>query len=112
MSFVYFVSSDKIGSQDPELGQRLMHSFFMKLLEAAEKPSHILFVERGVKLLLPQFSAIDAMKILKEEYGVELLACVTCLDYYGIKDKLEVGEISGMPDLIAAMHESDKVIRI
>lgn len=112
MSFVYFVSSDKIGSQDPELGQRLIHNFFMKLLEAAEKPSHILFVERGVKLLLPEFSAINALKILEDEFNVELLACVTCLDYYGIKDKLEVGQISGMPDIIAAMHESDKVIHI
>ncbi|RNC29382.1 MAG: hypothetical protein AWM53_00735 [Candidatus Dichloromethanomonas elyunquensis] len=112
MSFAYFISSDKIGNQDPELGQRLMHSFFIKLLEAEEKPSYILFAERGVKLLLPEFSAVDALKILETEYGVQLLACVTCLDYYGIKDQLEVGQISGMPDIIAAMHESDKVIHI
>ncbi|MHB1418990.1 MAG: DsrE family protein [Bacillota bacterium] len=112
MSFVYFISSDIIGHQDPELGQRLMHNFFMKLLEAAEKPSHILFVERGVKLLLSEFTAVNALKILENESGVKLLACVTCLDYYGIKDKINVGEVSSMPEIIAAMHESDKVIHI
>lgn len=112
MSITYFVSSDKIGNQDPELGRKLMHSFFMKLLEAAEKPSHILFVESGVKLLLPEFTAVDALKILEAEYHVELLACVTCLDYYGIKDKMEVGQVSTMPEIITAMHESDKVIHI
>ena len=112
MAFTYLISSDIIGHQDPELGKRLMHSFFLKLLEAAEKPSHILFLEKGVQLLLPEFSAVDALKILAEESGVILLACVTCLDYYGIKDKIEVGEVSTMPEIIAVMHESDKVIHI
>jgi len=112
MSFTYFISSDTIGHQDLELGKRLMHSFFLKLLEAAEKPSHILFLEKGVRLLLPEFTAVDALKILAEESGVTLLACVTCLDYYGIKDKIEVGEVSTMPEIISVMHESDKVIHI
>jgi sulfur relay (sulfurtransferase) complex TusBCD TusD component (DsrE family) len=112
MSFTYFISSDTIGYQDPVLGKRLMHSFFLKLLEAAEKPSHILFLEKGVRLLLPEFTAVDALKILAEESGVTLLACVTCLDYYGIKDKIEVGEVSTMPEIISVMHESDKVIHI
>lgn len=43
MSFTYFISSDTIGYEDPELGKRLMHNFFMKLLEVAEKLSHIFF---------------------------------------------------------------------
>ena len=112
MSLAYLISSDTIGHQDPELGKRLMHNFFMKLLEAAEKPSHILFLERGVQLLLPEFSAVNVLKILENESSVELLACVTCLDYYGIRDKIEVGKISSMPEIIAAMHESDKVIHL
>lgn len=112
MNITYFISSDTIGHQDPELGKRLMHSFFMKLLEAAEKPSHILFLEKGVQLLLPEFSAVNALKILEKEFGVILLACVTCLDYYSIRDKIEVGLVSSMPEIIDIMHESDKVIHL
>ncbi|TGE31573.1 hypothetical protein E4K68_16840 [Desulfosporosinus sp. Sb-LF] len=112
MSFAYLITSDTIGHQDSELGKRLMHSFFIKLLEAAEKPSHILFLETGVKLLLPEFTAVDALKILAEEFGVTLLACVTCLDYYGIRDKIEVGEVSTMHEIINVMHQSNKVIHI
>lgn len=112
MSFAYFISSDKIGNQDPELGQNLMQKFFLKLVEAAEKPSHILFVERGVQLLLPDSPVVDALKMLKNEYGVELLACVTCLEYYGIKDKIEVGRVSSMAEIITGMHGSNKVIHI
>ncbi len=112
MSFSYLITSDKIGNQDPELGQHLMHSFFMKLLQAAEKPSHILFMEKGVELLLPEFSAVYALNILKKESGVILLACATCLDYYDIRDKIAIGEVSSMPEIMAVMHESDKVIHI
>lgn len=113
MSFVYFISSDKIGSQDADLGRLLMNNFFTKLLEAREKPSHLLFVERGVKLLQPEMSPIiHAFKILEEEYGVEILACGTCLDYYGIRDNIKTGQVCGMPDIISILHESDKVIKI
>lgn len=112
MSFVYFISSDKIGSQDPELGQNLMQKFFLKLVEAEEKPSHILFVERGVQLLLPDSPAVDALKMLKDRFGVHLLACVTCLEYYGIKDKIETGEVSSMAEIIDVIHKSAKVIHM
>lgn len=112
MALVYYISSDRIGNQDAELGQKLMHSFFIKLLEASPKPSHILFLESGVRLLLPSFSAVDALKILESEMGVELLACQTCLNHYGIKDRICLGKVSNMPEIIRIMHEADKVIKL
>jgi len=36
--FVYLITSDKIGSQDPELGARLMSTFFLKLVQASVCP--------------------------------------------------------------------------
>lgn len=112
MSIVYYLSSDRIGNQDPELGIKLMHNFFLKLLESPVKPTHMLFVESSVKLLLPSFSAIEALKILAEEMEVELLACQTCLAYYGITDQLAIGQISNMPEIIRIMSEADKVISL
>ncbi len=112
MSLVYYISSDRMGNDQSELGHKLMHNFFLKLLEASVKPTHIIFVESGVKLLLPAFSAIDALKILEQEMGVELLACQTCLDFYSIKDQFVAGKISNMPDIISTMHEADKVIHL
>lgn len=110
-NFVYFIASDKMGSQDPELGLVLMRNFFRKLVEAEQKPTHLLFVERGVQLLLPDFEAIEALEEL-EGKGVKLLACQTCLDFYGIREKISLGEVSNMPSIIQAMHEADKVISL
>jgi len=111
LKFVYFISSDKIGNQDAALGHVLMRNFFRKLIEASEKPTHLLFVESGVKLLLPEFEANEAFKQLEEE-GVKLLVCKTCLDFYGIAKKISAGEESDMPSIIKAMHEADKVISL
>ncbi len=109
--FVYFITSDKIGSQDPELGTRLMSTFFLKLIQANSLPSHILLMERGVQLLLPESSCLDPIKVL-ETRGVEILACQTCLDFYGIKEKMGAGKVSNMPDIIAAMLAAGKVIHL
>ncbi|MHB1654337.1 MAG: sulfurtransferase-like selenium metabolism protein YedF [Desulfitobacteriaceae bacterium] len=109
--FVYQISSDKIGNQDPELGTTLMTNFLAKLVQAEKKPTHLLFVERGVQLLLPQSPAIEALRELQRE-GVELLACQTCLDFYGIRDSITVGQVSNMPTIIQTMHEADKVISL
>jgi selenium metabolism protein YedF len=110
-NFVYFISSDMMGSQDPDLGKVLMRNFFLKLIDEEEYPTHILFVERGVQLLLPDFPAIEAVSILQSR-GVKLLACMTCLNFYGIQEKIQVGEVSNMPTIIQTMHQADKVITL
>ncbi len=110
-NFVYYLNSDKIGSQDSELGSRLMNTFFLKLVQAVKQPSHILLMERGVNLLLPESPALDAIKVL-EERGVEVLACQICLNYYGIIEKIAAGTVSNMPDILATMHAAGKVIHL
>ncbi len=109
--FVYFITSDKFCSQDPELDARLMSTFFLKLIQANSLPSHILLMERGVQLLVPESPCLDPIKVL-EGRGVEILACQTCLDYYGIKEKMGAGKVSNMPDIIAAMQSAGKVIHL
>src|SRR3972149_11875453 len=95
-NFVYFITSDKIGCQDEELGSRLMNTFFLKLVQAVKHPSHIILMERGVRLLLPESPSLDAIKVL-EKRGVEMLACRTYLDYYGIREKIAAGHSCHTP---------------
>ena len=110
-NFVYYITSDKIGSQDPELGSRLMKTFFLKLVQAVKHPSHIILMERGVNLLLPESPSLDAINVL-EERGVEVLACQTCLNYYDVIEKIATGKVSNMADIIEAMQAADKVIHL
>ena len=106
---VYLITSDKIGNQDQELGGRLMNTFFLKLVQAGQQPTHILLMERGVQLLTQDSSSLDPLKVL-EARGVSILACQTCLEYYGIREKICAGTISNMPDILDVLHEAGKVI--
>jgi sulfur relay (sulfurtransferase) complex TusBCD TusD component (DsrE family) len=46
-----------------------------------------------------------------EAQGVEILTCGTCLDYYGLKDKLQVGSVTNMYVIVEKLEAAGKVIR-
>jgi sulfur relay (sulfurtransferase) complex TusBCD TusD component (DsrE family) len=43
---------------------------------------------------------------------VRLIVCNTCLNYYGLLDKVRVGIIGGMADIIEAQWKADRVITL
>ncbi len=47
-----------------------------------------------------------------EQEGVRLIICSTCLDYFGLTDKVRVGIVGGMPDIIEAQGKAGKVITL
>jgi len=65
----------------------------------------------GVKLTVEGSEVIDSL-IEIEKAGVKLLVCGTCLDFYGIKDRLKVGKVSNMFEIVNLLFNSDKVITI
>jgi peroxiredoxin family protein len=42
--------------------------------------------------------------------GVEIFSCGTCLDYYNLKDKLRVGQVTNMYDTVETMQAATKCI--
>lgn len=79
--------------------------------EASQKPSKLLFVNRGVFLTTEGSKVIDVLKEL-EGMGVEIYSCGTCLEYFGIKDKLKVGKVTNMYDTVENLLNADSVVRI
>jgi hypothetical protein len=53
---------------------------------------------------------MGAYKALEAE-GVNILTCGTCLDFYGIKDKLAVGTVTNMYEIVEKMEQSKTIIR-
>ncbi|MGL4912589.1 MAG: sulfurtransferase-like selenium metabolism protein YedF [Romboutsia sp.] len=106
-----FISSDKMGLGNDELGEVLMKGYIYTLTEANPYPKHIVFVNSGVKLTAQNKATIENLKIL-ETSGVEILSCGTCLDYYGLKDTLEVGSITNMYNIVDIMKNTSQTISI
>jgi hypothetical protein len=47
-----------------------------------------------------------------EKKGVRLVICSTCLNYFSLTEKVRVGIIGGMPDIIEAQANANKVITL
>jgi hypothetical protein len=43
---------------------------------------------------------------------VELVICSTCIDTFGLRDRVRVGVIGGMPDIITAIAGADNAITL
>ncbi|OGO01315.1 MAG: hypothetical protein A2Y72_01530 [Chloroflexi bacterium RBG_13_53_26] len=110
-SDVLLISSNTIGRGDDILGNTLMRSFMHTLTEAETRPSRIIFMNSGVKLVARDSEVIGDLRAL-EKQGVEILACGTCLGYYNLKEAVEVGRVSNMYDITAALLDADKIISL
>lgn len=106
-----FISSDKMGKGNDELGEVLMKGYIYTLTEAKPYPRYIVLVNSGVKLSAKNQATIENLKIL-EEYGTEILSCGTCLDYYDLKENLQVGSVTNMYSIVDIMKKSSQTISI
>lgn len=75
------------------------------------QPSKILFCTDGVKMGVEASPVLDLLQSL-EASGVEHIFCKTCLDYFSLTDRMAVGLLGGMPDIIEAMRATEKVINL
>lgn len=106
-----FISSDKMGTGNDELGEVLIKGYIYTLTEAKPYPKYMVFVNSGVKLTTENEATIENLKIL-EKAGVEVLSCGTCLDYYNLKENLQVGSVTNMYTIVDIMNSSSQTISI
>lgn len=108
---VLLVAKDEFGQGPPELGWTLMRSFLKALRPSDTKPDRAIFVNTGVRLTTQGSEVLDDVRAL-ESAGVQILSCVTCLDYFGLADKLEVGKATNMNDTVEALMTADHVVSL
>ncbi len=64
-----------------------------------------------MKLVCSGSPVIEQLRGL-ESTGVRLIVCSTCLNYYDLAEKIQIGIVGGMPDIIEAQMKADKVITL
>lgn len=93
--YVVILHSDRIGEGNEELGRTLMKSFLFSLTEQEVLPEKVLFYNSAAYLTAEDSSVLEDLNALKEQ-GVEILTCGLCVEFYGLKGKVAVGEITNM----------------
>lgn len=109
-STVVAVSSATMGHGNDELGKALMKGFIFALSQLEELPRTILFYNGGAHLTVEGSASLEDLKTM-EAQGVEIMTCGTCLDFYGLKDKLAVGTVTNMYSIVETLSKASKVIK-
>jgi intracellular sulfur oxidation DsrE/DsrF family protein len=99
-----------MGAAPAELQQKLA-GIFLNLLNQDTPPGVIAFYGEGVKLTCDGSPVLNQLRALAEK-GSRLIICQTCLDFFGLRDKVHVGVIGGMGDIVAAMYSAEKVVSV
>jgi selenium metabolism protein YedF len=107
---VVYINSNLLGVGEETLGSVLMRAFLKTLLEMEKKPHRLILINSGVRLATEGSEVLDSLKGLSEK-GVEILSCGTCLDFYGLKEKLKVGIVSNMFEIAQSLLGADRLIR-
>ncbi len=102
---------NRMGHGDDTLGDILIRGFFHTLGEISPRPDVLIFFNSGVKLTTEGSEVLKDIQTL-EDSGISILVCGTCLDFFGLKEKIRAGIISNMYDIAETMLSAGKVVRI
>ncbi len=107
---VVVISADHMGEGNEELGKVLIKGFIYALTQLDTLPKSVLFYNGGAKLTTEGSDSLEDLHTL-EDMGVEIYTCGTCLDYYGLKEKLSVGSVTNMYSIVEMLSGAGKVLR-
>ena len=107
---VVAVDTDVMGRGSDELGRALMKGFLYAVSQLPQLPSAVLFYNGGARLTVEGSDSLADLRGM-EAQGVRILTCGTCLNFYGLTDKLAVGEVTNMYAIVETLAGAGKVLK-
>ncbi len=101
--YAVVINSEMMGTGDEAFGKKLMENFIYALTEQDSIPKTVVLYHSGIMLSAKNEKTIADLKAL-EEKGSEILSCGLCLDFYGLKDQLQVGSATNMYRIVEIMR--------
>lgn len=109
-NLVVAISSGVMGEGNDELGEILIKGFLYALSQQDHLPRTLLFYNGGAALTCEASPSLTDLKSL-EAQGVEILTCGTCLNFYGLTEKLQVGTVTNMYTIAEKLMQADLVVK-
>jgi intracellular sulfur oxidation DsrE/DsrF family protein len=107
---VLVFKTDGMGlTENQPLKEKLAKTFLNLASMMENPPAAICFYTDGVRLACEGSPILEEL-ISLEAKGVRLILCQTCLESFNLTDKVKVGIVGGMSDIITAMWQADSVI--
>lgn len=109
-NMIAVIAADTMGTGDESLGKALLKGFIYALAKGDVLPKTILLYNRGAFMSIEGSDSLEDLKSM-EAQGVEILTCGTCLNHYGLTEKLAVGGVTNMYTIVEKMTEAAKIIK-
>jgi hypothetical protein len=108
---IILITREGMGSADVTLQHKLLDTYLKLLMENNSLPAAICFYTDGVRLVVEGSPFLDRLSQI-EQKGIRLIICSTCLNYFGLSEKVRVGIVGGMSDILEAQIRAGKVITL
>jgi intracellular sulfur oxidation DsrE/DsrF family protein len=108
---VLLITREGMGSADNALQHKLLDTYLNLLMENGTLPAAICFYTNGVKLVVEGSPLLERLSQI-ENKGVRLIICSTCLNHFGLTEKVRVGIVGGMADILETQTRASKVITL
>lgn len=105
------IASEGIGAPDKSLGRMLMKKFLYSLTETEQRPTAIVIVSSGVRLATSGSESLEALHAL-EGAGVDVMVCRDSAEFLNLKDRIAVGRLCNMYQIVERMLASGSTLTI
>jgi hypothetical protein len=100
-----------VGEADRDFAAAMFDRFIHSLEAHAERPDVLCFYTEGVRLVCEGSKALLGLQLLAG-LGVRLVVCQSCLEHYGLREKVAVGEVGSMKEIVDLLLSAAKVVTV
>jgi len=108
--YTIVLSSNVMGSGDENLGKLLLKGFINTIEQLDTLPKEIICYNSGVTLATKGSDTAQSLKKI-ESQGVKILLCGTCVDFFGLKDNIEIGSVTNMLYIAEKLASDCKIVK-
>lgn len=107
---VIVIDSDEMGKGDSKLGKTLMKAFVYTLTELEILPETVILYNKGVFLVAEGSESVEDLQKLVS-MGVNIVSCGACVNFYELTEKVKVGTITNMYNILNLQMKSKRIIK-
>lgn len=109
-NYIIVLDKDVMGYGDSNLGKLLLKGFINTIEQLDTLPKEIICYNSGVTLAIKGSDTAQSLKKI-ENKGVKIMLCGTCLDFYSLKDNIEVGSVTNMLYIAEKLSGDLKIVK-
>ena len=110
MTTAIIINHNGMGHGDDVLGLQILQTALNKAAVFRQLEA-IVFYNGGVKILFEGSECLPVLAAL-HDLGVELIACGTCVNHFASPEKVCIGTVGTMDDIVAVLARAKKVITL